>query len=129
MTRWSWAANWVSRLENEPGVARILDLGGEVVQRGALLRVPVRTGELRDSIGRRAGRDARGPYVDVYATAEHALIVELGSRAHVIRPRGPWPLRNRATGQVFGREVHHPGTDAQPYLQPALDDLAGRSWR
>jgi hypothetical protein len=26
---------------------------------------------------------------------------------------------------VFGRVVHHPGTQAQPYLRPALDAIRG----
>jgi hypothetical protein len=46
--------------------------------------------------------------------------VEYGSRPHIIRSHGNYPLRNRETGDVFGRIVHHPGTPAQPFLRPAL---------
>ena len=38
---------------------------------------------------------------------------------------GPWPLRNRATGQVFGRVVHHPGTSPQPFIVESLQAIAG----
>ena len=51
---------------------------------------------------------------------DYAASVEMGSRPHVIRSHGPWPLRNRETGQVFGQVVHHPGTKAQPFMRPAL---------
>jgi hypothetical protein len=47
--------------------------------------------------------------------------VEVGTVPHEIRSHGPYPLRNRRTGQVFGRVVHHPGTDPHPYLRPALE--------
>ena len=54
---------------------------------------------------------------------DYALPVELGSRPHIIESRGDYPLRNRKTGQVFGKRVRHPGTQAQPFLRPALDVL------
>jgi hypothetical protein len=79
------------------------------------------SGHLRSSIRWEIGHDARGPYVDVIADADEALYVEFGTAPHVIRSTGDWPLRNRRTGQVFGPEVHHPGTEAQPFLRPALD--------
>ena len=120
-------------------VAQDLSRKGEVVTQGAKRRAPVSprgshgrpSGYLRSNIGWTLGRDAAGLYVDIQSTARtpdgtpYALIVELGSRAHVIESKGPYPLRNRATGQVFGRRVLHPGTPAQPYLRPALDDLRG----
>lgn len=52
-------------------------------------------------------------------------LVEHGTGPHIIRSHGPWPLRNRRTGQVFGPVVHHPGTPAQPFVEPAARELAG----
>lgn len=52
--------------------------------------------------------------------SNHTLVTEQGSRPHSIDSHGNYPLRNRATGQVFGRHVNHPGTKAQPFLRPAL---------
>lgn len=46
--------------------------------------------------------------------------VEYGSDEHVIESHGKWPLRNKETGQVFGRRVLHPGTPEQPFMRPAL---------
>ncbi|MCX5066661.1 hypothetical protein OOJ91_12305 [Micromonospora lupini] len=86
-------------------------------------------GYMRDHVSSNLGRDTLGLYVDVGTDARtpdgHAypLDVELGTRPHVIKSKGNYPLRNPKTGQVFGPEVHHPGTDAQPFLRPSLDVL------
>lgn len=87
-------------------------------------RVP--PGHLRSSIYWDVGRDNDGLYVDIGSTAPKAEVfaVEYGTRPHVIESHGPWPLRNRITGEVFGRRVNHPGTDAQPFLRPALERAA-----
>ncbi len=46
--------------------------------------------------------------------------VEYGTRPHTIRSHGPWSLHNAETGEYFGRVVHHPGTQAQPFMRPAM---------
>jgi hypothetical protein len=79
-------------------------------------RVPVDTGELLDSIG----MSFAGTTGTITVGADYWASVEYGSRPHIIRSTGPWPLRNRETGQVFGRVVHHPGTPAQPFIRPAV---------
>jgi hypothetical protein len=67
-----------------------------------------------------------GPYVDIVSEAKTAdgaplgLFAEVGTKPHVIESHGDYPLRNRETGQVFGRRVNHPGTKAQPHIRPAL---------
>lgn len=57
----------------------------------------------------------------VEAGAPYALPVEEGSRPHVIEPRHRralrWPVEG---GFRFARRVHHPGTAAQPFMEPAL---------
>lgn len=134
MTTWRWAPDWERRLTATGAVDNTLDRAGRIVETGARRRAPVSQdgshgrppGHLRDSIGVRAGRDGEGPYVDVHATADYALPVELGSKPHDIVSHGDYPLRNPKTGQVFGRRVRHPGNQPQPYLRPALDDLDGR---
>lgn len=44
------------------------------------------------------------------AIADHAAFVRDGTPSHPITSHGAWPLRNRETGQIFGRQVQHPGT-------------------
>lgn len=136
MTTWRWDPNWERTLMAVPEVYDIVDDAGAVVERGAVARAPVSEfvsdddppGRLKASVGRTGGRDTDGPYIDIGAGADYALDVELGTRPHIIESHGPWPLRNRRTGQVFGRRVEHPGTEPQPFLRPALDDIAGQTF-
>jgi hypothetical protein len=53
---------------------------------------------------------------------DHALFVELGTSPHEIRPTNPDGVLAWTAGGVthFAKVVHHPGTQAQPYLRPAL---------
>lgn len=82
---------------------------------------PIDTGELRDSVreawsGGLVGR----VYVGDPEVNEYWPSVEYGSDPHEIVSHGKWPLRNKETGQVFGRRVNHPGTPEQPFMRPAL---------
>jgi hypothetical protein len=102
--------------------------GGEPV---ALRRLagdlPLRpSGYLRNSIVAQPGP---GDTIIVGPTADYGGYVNNGTRPHIIRSHGPWPLRSRATGQVFGPVVHHPGTRAQRYVEAAARDLDGVTFR
>lgn len=77
------------------------------------------SGHLRSSIGWDLGRDSEGLYADIRTDADEALYVEFGTRPHSIDVRSASVLTNGS--QFFGRHVDHPGTDAQPFLRPALD--------
>lgn len=133
MTTFRWSPNWERDLLATTRVRDALNDAGDIVQRGAEARAPVSDdgsglnppGHLKASIHVRP--DHSKHHVDVVADADYALYVELGTVPHVIRSHGNYPLRNQKTGQVFGREVQHPGTEAQPFLRPALDDLQGRA--
>jgi hypothetical protein len=61
----------------------------------------------------------------VYCDHPASLFVLKGTRPHVIRSHGSWPLRNRKTGEVFGPVVHHPGFAGDPFLTRAMEE-AGR---
>ena len=88
---------------------------------------PIDTGLLRSSIkvvveGR--GKITIGP--DVFV-APYAWDVEYGTKPHVIEAKPGKVLRFVKDGQViYTRRVNHPGTKAQPYVQPALDKWAAR---
>lgn len=87
---------------------------------------PIDTGALRSTITGEAARDRMDCRLSAGDTVvDYAAVVEVGGRAHIIRSHGPWPLRNRETGQVFGQVVRHPGTPAQPYLRPGVMAIAG----
>src|SRR5260370_26594576 len=62
-------------------------------------------------------------------TAPYAAYVNNGTPPHEIHSTRPWPLRNRATGQVFGPMVHHPGTAAAHFVERAAESIAGTAVR
>lgn len=82
----------------------------------------------------RAGRDP-APYRDVGTDAatpdgdSYPAMLEHGTKPHIIESRGPWPLRDRRTGRVFGRRVMHPGTRPIPWARLSAEALRGRVFR
>jgi hypothetical protein len=122
-------------------VARMLARKGELVAQGMKRRAPVSpdgshgrpSGYMRSKVGWQMGRDVISLYVDIGTSARtpdgkpYPLFVEFGTRAHIIRPKrrdGMLRFRGR-DGWVWASVVHHPGTSAQPFIRPALDDLRG----
>ena len=69
---------------------------------------PVLRGDLRDSehIDAVFGNGARASAV----LAPHTVYAHFRNVGGTIDSKGPWPLRNRATGQVFGRHVTQAGS-------------------
>jgi hypothetical protein len=100
-------------LPKGPAVARYRAAGDLPLRPSGYLRSSVKAMRLPD------GSIVVGP------TAPYAKYVIEGTRPHEIRSHGPWPLRNRATGQVFGPRVHHPGTAANNFVLKAAFGLRG----
>lgn len=109
----------------------------QVVNRARVL-APVRTGRLRGSIRADPPRifSLRGS-VTVGSDVEYAGFVNDGTPPHDIRPIGnrasrrnpnrPGMLRFVVGGRVvYAREVRHPGTKAQPFLDRALREVAAQ---
>jgi hypothetical protein len=92
--------------------------------------VPVKTGYLVQNWGFDIGQfQARW-----YPKASYAPYVEFGTAAHIIRPVNAKVLANAKTGQFFGTLVHHPGTEANPFMeriiasaQPDITALFGQA--
>lgn len=84
-------------------------------------RVPVKTRRLYNSLEIRAdgNRVIIGPNLLV---APYAPYVDRGTRPHEIVPKRPGGvLKFTVNGQVvYARKVHHPGTQAQPFVLPAF---------
>lgn len=53
-------------------------------------------------------------------TVLYAPFLQFGTAAHIIRAVKAGGLANRKTGQFFGSVVHHPGTQANPYMERIL---------
>src|SRR5215471_14542850 len=87
--------------------------------------LPLRpSGYLRNSVRIEAipGTLEHGGGYLIGPTAPYGKWVNNGTPPHIIRSTGPWPLRNRATGQVFGPVVHHPGTKGAHFIEATLVD-------
>lgn len=81
------------------------------------------SGYMRSQIDGQVTHDEEGLVGYVEAHADYSIYVEVGTGPHDIVSHGNYPLRNKK-GQVFGKKVHHPGTQAQPFLRPAVDIIA-----
>lgn len=138
MARLRWNRAEENKLLRSPGgpVGRDLRVKGERVAQEMKRRAPVSLdgshgrppGHMRDRVATEMGRDEQGLFCDIGTDAttpdghSYPLDVELGTRAHVIESKGDYPLRD-GRGNVFGKIVHHPGTEAQPFIRPSLDVL------
>jgi HK97 gp10 family phage protein len=88
--------------------------------------VPVRTGNLKNSIAVVAGQNQVYVGPDV-SQAPYAAFVEYGTEPHEITPKKARVLAFRVQGQlVYAKKVQHPGTRPQPYMRPAVERWVGR---
>lgn len=89
---------------------------GDAILTDAQHLVPKRTGRLRDSLRAEVhNKVLRVGSLDV----NYATDVEMGTSAHVIKPRFKRALYWEGADHPVAK-VNHPGTHAQPYLRPAL---------
>lgn len=106
--------------------------GAREIQREAQSRAPVRTGKLRASIKVRSRKNTATGYLNYYVTAGdrkkggayYASMVEGGTKAHDIRPRGAASL---FIAGVFRRLVRHPGAKERPFMAPAFAARAAQA--
>jgi HK97 gp10 family phage protein len=113
-------------------VRRAVNGGALIVLQSARRHVPVRTRTTKKSLGRKGKTGKKGYYVVIgprfghkvvsatgrtYDPAKMAHLIEGGTRPHkiVVRSRFGKPLDKP---QV----IHHPGSRAQPFIRPALED-------
>lgn len=85
------------------------------------IRAPVDTSNLRNQIDYRVEGDTIIIYMPGYS-----LFVEFGTLPHIIRPKNKKALKWKGTvvgprggkskGDIFAKEVHHPGTKANPFI-------------
>ena len=84
------------------------------------------SGHLRNSIRREWVSSTE---IRVGTDVSYAGYVNNGTLPHEIRSTGPWPLRNRASGQIFGPRVNHPGTRPVRFLERTAESLNGVVYR
>jgi HK97 gp10 family phage protein len=85
----------------------------------AVRNCPADTGRLRGSIHTHKVSDFHYILAD---GVNYGVYVEFGTSPHMILPRKKKALKFQMDGRdVFARKVSHPGTNAQPFMRPALD--------
>jgi hypothetical protein len=125
----TWNSAAVASLSRDTSVVALMDRLSAFAVQAMKKHVPVspvgplhRSGALRSTV--HADRQPDGSVL-IGPSLDYGPYVNNGTRPHIIRSKGPWPLRNPETGQVFGQVVHHPGTTAQPFVQQTADDING----
>jgi hypothetical protein len=87
-------------------------VGNDLVNELVLV-APVDTSFLRNSIS----YEIVGDKVRIMMP-EYALFLEYGTAPHIIKPVNAKALHWKGGGgDVFAKEVHHPGTSAQPFIR------------
>jgi len=100
---------------------------GRRVEGRAKRNAPVKFGKLRQHIV----ASHKGLTSEIAVNVAYAGAVEFGSRPHVIRPRRKKALAFKPgggfkfwdeSGRVVLKKVNHPGTTAQPFLTPVIEE-------
>ena len=89
------------------------------IEKEAKKKCPVDTGRLRNSITAEIQSPIEG---QVGTNVKYASAVEYGTKPHTIRPRKAKLLvwKDKDSKKFHSaKEVKHPGTKAQPFLEPA----------
>lgn len=114
----------ITRMMHQEGMYRHLEERADRVIAAARATAPVDTGDYRRGIGKERFSRARVAGVRVVARDPISLIVERGSRAHVIEPRDKQALHWPGARHPVKR-VNHPGTPARHILRNALRAAGG----
>lgn len=98
--------------------------GANVVKADAMANVPVKSGLLKAGL-KVSTKSRRGVVTaNVKATGKHAYLarwIEYGTAAHFIKPKN---ARSLFWAGLMRDGVDHPGSQAKPFLRPALDSQA-----
>lgn len=108
--------------ESDRLIRQKLEIASLLVERTAKLPgyCPVKTGAARRTITHKIAPD--GKSAKVGSNIEYFPIIEMGSRAHVIRPKTAKVLHFKVGGKdIFAKSVQHPGTPAYAPLRRSLE--------
>lgn len=114
-------------------LSRAMRKGADLIREMAARMVPVRTGQLRDSILVRqpSFRTHTNVTFNIAAHSRIAHLVEFGTSAHPISPRTMGSRVGRALrvammiqGHFVAGAVTHPGARPRPFMRPAFDQHA-----
>ena len=92
------------------------------MQELATINAPFDTGRLSASIHLTPSVEGYSSYL-LSDGVDYGVDVEFGTSPHIIKPKGN-ALKFKIDGKtIFSRKVMHPGTEAQPFFRPALDQV------
>jgi diaminopimelate epimerase len=105
-----------------PMLVAAINAGLAIVETSAKIKVHVKSGQLKISIhtipatpGNLEGR--------VYTSKSYGWYLEKGTKPHLIVPVKALALHFVADdGDVFTKQVQHPGSQAYPFMEPALEE-------
>lgn len=109
-------------------VARAVYAGAVIVRNDARTRVTVKSGKLKRSIRIKRKRARRGSFeviYSVYPKEFYGHFVELGTKAHDIKPKNKGIVALGKDGRL-GKLVKHKGSKAKPFLRPAFEENVPR---
>ena len=108
----------------------VLQSSGFLMERKARENVPVRSRLMKSKITsevRGIGTKEITLRLGLSQRLKYGPSIELGSVPHIIRARLKKSLHFFKDGaEYFRKEVFHPGTQAQPFLRPAVKDVQPR---
>lgn len=114
------------RTEIDRAVIRYLRKLAVEILADAKERCPKKTGRLAESLTAEVHETEKTVYI--MTDVPYALDVELGTMPHIIRAKNVPYLSffwEKKGVDFVGKEVHHPGTPAQPFMAPALQKRRG----
>jgi len=102
-------------------------VGRKIQEKGKQIQVRAKSlagehGTMRNYVRSTLLPTVLGTSVLVYCDHPAAIFVLKGTKPHVIMSTGSWPLRNKATGDVFGPKVNHPGYKGDDFLSKAMKE-------
>lgn len=106
---------------------KALRKGANVIRDEMRSLVPIRSGRLKKSIKVKKDRFNRSNKTQTYTIgpsgpgAYIARFIEYGTSGHVVKIKSKKILAVSKAGEVFGREIKHPGVKAKPFIRPAYD--------
>jgi HK97 gp10 family phage protein len=117
-------------------VRKALTAGGQIVLDAMKEKVPVKTGNLRDSLAMKVLDKSEFAKTVLIGASKgetgkdgwYAHLVEFGASPHVVKPRKKSGKKVLAeNGKFFGKLVQHPGATARPFMRPAFDETADKA--
>lgn len=109
--------------KNSKAIAKAISKSGRNIRDDAKSHVPVRTGNLRDSLAARfKSSDLQSVVKADYKKAPHAHLIEYGVETSIVKPKKQTALKFTDGGSIkYARgQIRLPARKARPFMNPAF---------